>query len=181
MSKYIRPMSTLSDHFDSPTTYWSFPLKAVFSYFFCPSDRQQGVSLWVPFQAAAGTVTSLYKGTCMLRNHGLLCVVIVRVRWWPALPETNYFCPVQIDFFFFRVTLFNFCLLTDWVWKSRKEFSIELQMNQPIHPIFVGLVCIGDCFFRTVDSAGLCNSFDKILMKVVFGLYGNHKIHKTLD
>ena len=28
------------------------------------ADRTQGVSLWLPFQTAAGTVTSLYKGAC---------------------------------------------------------------------------------------------------------------------
>lgn len=28
------------------------------------TDRTQGVSLWLPFQTAAGTVTSLYKGAC---------------------------------------------------------------------------------------------------------------------
>ena len=36
------------------------------------TDRHQGVSIWVPFQAAAGTVTSLYKGE-------------------PSLPDSNYF------------------------------------------------------------------------------------------
>lgn len=33
-----------------------------FNYHF--TDRTLGVSLWVPFQTAAGTVTSLYKGAC---------------------------------------------------------------------------------------------------------------------
>lgn len=56
-SRYIRDNRILLIH-----VYFFLSLSLLPFLF---ADRTLGVSLWVPFQTAAGTVTSLYKGACV--------------------------------------------------------------------------------------------------------------------
>lgn len=111
------------------------------------TDRTQGVSLWVPFQTAAGTVTSLYKGACTSLVSLVNNVSKINLH-------SNF---LMLPFSFF-ITLSFFCRFSSLFYPH--IYSVILLYNRHLHTTHThsgnvfACICASDRFAQLTNAEG---------------------------